>query len=94
MMSLQRIWSILPAVRLLTKKRFMEALKNKVIRGAALDVFENEPALASGTRGVDNIVLTPHAASATEETRGEMAKLAAKNIIEVLEGGKPVTPVY
>lgn len=76
------------------EKALVEALKNKVIRGAALDVFENEPALAPGLSELDNAVLTPHAASATEETRGEMAKLAAKNIIEVLEGGKPVTPVY
>ena len=76
------------------EKALVEALKNKVIRGAALDVFENEPALAPGLPGVNNAVLTPHAASATEETRGEMAKLAAPNIIDVLEGGKPVTPVY
>ena len=76
------------------EKGLVEALKNKVIRGAALDVFENEPALAPGLAELNNAVLTPHAASATEETRGEMAKLAAQNIIDVLEGGKPVTPVY
>lgn len=65
------------------------ALKNKIIRGAALDVFENEPKLANGLAKLDNIILTPHIASGTEETRGKMAELAAQNIIEVLEGRVP-----
>ncbi|MAG12204.1 D-glycerate dehydrogenase [bacterium] len=64
----------------------VEALKNKTIKGAALDVFENEPKLTDGLAELDNVVLTPHIASATEETRGKMAELAAENIIAVLEG--------
>lgn len=76
------------------EKALVEALKNKVIRGAALDVFENEPALAPGLAELDNVVITPHAASATEETRGKMSELAAQNIIEVLEGRKAINPVY
>ncbi|TSC67621.1 MAG: lactate dehydrogenase-like oxidoreductase [Parcubacteria group bacterium Gr01-1014_66] len=67
----------------------VDALRNNVIRGAALDVFENEPALASGLADLDNCVLTPHTASATEQTRQAMSELAAKNIIEVLEGREP-----
>lgn len=67
----------------------VQALKNNVICGAALDVFENEPKLAPGLSECKNIVLTPHIASATEETRQRMAELAAKNIIEVLEGRTP-----
>ena len=67
----------------------VEALKNKTIKGAALDVFENEPKLAAGMAELDNIVLTPHIASATEETRSKMSELAAQNIIDALEGRTP-----
>jgi len=65
------------------------ALKNGVIRGAALDVYEHEPALAQGLAELENIILTPHTASATEDTRQAMSELAAKNIIEALEGRTP-----
>lgn len=67
----------------------VKALKNNVIRGAALDVFENEPALASGLAALENVILTPHIASATEETRQAMSALAAENIIAALEGKEP-----
>jgi len=66
-----------------------DALKNKVIRGAGLDVFENEPQLAPGLAELENVILTPHAASATEETRAKMSEVAALNIIDALEGGRP-----
>lgn len=71
----------------------VDALKHKTIRGAGLDVFENEPALAEGLAELSNVVLTPHIASATEETRNKMAEIAADNIIAVLNGGDPLTPV-
>ncbi|MBI2640884.1 MAG: D-glycerate dehydrogenase [Candidatus Sungbacteria bacterium] len=67
----------------------VEALKNRVISGAAIDVFENEPALTPGLADLENVILTPHIASATEETRQAMSELAAKNIIEALEGRTP-----
>ena len=67
----------------------VDALKNKVIRGAGLDVFENEPQLAPGLAELENVILTPHAASATEETRAKMSEVAAFNIIDALEGGRP-----
>jgi glyoxylate reductase len=67
----------------------VEALKNGVIRGAGLDVFEHEPDLASGLADLENVVLTPHLASATEETRGKMAELAADNVIAALSGQVP-----
>ncbi len=65
------------------------ALKNKIIRGAALDVFEFEPKITPELLGLDNVILTPHIASATEETRSKMSALAAENIIEALEGRTP-----
>jgi len=67
----------------------VEALKNKIIRGAALDVYEKEPALAPGLADLPNVVITPHTASATEETRGKMGEVAVFNIIESLEGRVP-----
>lgn len=67
----------------------VEALKEGVIRGAALDVFENEPRLAAGLAALSNVVLTPHIASATEATRSEMAIMAARNLIDFFEGRVP-----
>ncbi len=71
------------------EKALVEALKNKTIKGAALDVFENEPSLAPGLAELENVILTPHIASATEETRSKMSDLAAFNIIEALEARTP-----
>jgi glyoxylate reductase len=71
----------------------VEALKSGEIKGAGLDVYEQEPKAAPGLVDLPNTVLTPHTASATEETRGAMSELAAKNIIAVLNGGPPLTPV-
>jgi len=67
----------------------VEALRNKVICGAAIDVYENEPALTPGLAKLDNTVLTPHIASASFETRSKMAEMAAENIIAVLENKTP-----
>lgn len=66
-----------------------DALKNGVIKGAAIDVWEKEPELTHGLADLDNIIITPHIASATEETRQRMGEIAAKNIIEALEGRMP-----
>ncbi|RJQ13611.1 D-glycerate dehydrogenase [Candidatus Parcubacteria bacterium] len=65
------------------------ALKNGIIRGAALDVFEEEPKVHPDLVGLENVILTPHIASATEETRGKMSEVAAVNIIAALEGKIP-----
>lgn len=67
----------------------VEALRNKAIKGAGLDVFENEPALSPGLAELENVIITPHIASATEETRQDMSRIAAENIIAVLEGQTP-----
>ncbi len=66
-----------------------EALKAGVIKGAALDVFEHEPEINPLLLESENVILTPHIASATKEARDEMATLAAKNIIAALSGGTP-----
>lgn len=71
----------------------VEALKTGVIRGAALDVFENEPRLAKGLARCSNVVLTPHTASATKVARDGMARLAAENLIAFFEGRTPPNTV-
>ncbi len=70
-----------------------QALADKRIAAAALDVFEGEPAVHPALLGVPNVVLTPHIASATQATRMKMATLAADNLIAVLNGRAPLTPV-
>ncbi len=85
-----------PVVR---EKALLKALKKKKIRGAGIDVFECEPKIDCDTRDnlalkkMDNVVLTPHIASGTQEARDEMARIAARNIIAVLKGKKAETPV-
>ena len=74
---------------IIDEKALVRALKEGWIRGAAIDVFENEPEVERGLMKLNNIILTPHIASATHETRDKMAALAAKNIIEALEGRVP-----
>ena len=66
-----------------------KTLKEKLIKGAAIDVFENEPSINPNLLKLDNVILTPHIASATEETRNKMAELATQNIIAALEGQEP-----
>ncbi len=71
----------------------VEVLKSGTIKGAALDVGETEPKWAQDLVDLPNVVLTPHIASATYEARSAMGELAAKNIIAVLSGQPPLTPV-
>ena len=78
---------------IIDESALVDALSNKSIAGAALDVFEHEPELASGLINLDNVILTPHIASATNETRDAMSELAAKNIIEILEGRPALTAI-
>jgi glyoxylate reductase len=70
-----------------------QALRAGSIAGAALDVFEHEPAVDAGLLELDNVVLIPHLGSATIETRTAMAVLAARNALAVLAGQPPPTPV-
>lgn len=75
------------------EKALYEALKNKKIWGAGLDVYEKEPEIYPGLTELDNVVLAPHIGSATIETRERMAMMAAMNIEAVLNGREPITPV-
>jgi lactate dehydrogenase-like 2-hydroxyacid dehydrogenase len=71
------------------EKALVQALKEKVIAGAGLDVFEFEPELAPGLVDLPNAVLTPHIASASTATRHQMAEIAVNNIIDFFEGKTP-----
>lgn len=71
----------------------VDALRDATIAGAALDVYENEPSVHPGLIELDNVVLVPHLGSATVETRSAMAELAARNVVAVLRGDQPPTPV-
>jgi len=69
------------------------ALREGMIAGAGLDVFENEPAIHPGLIELEQAVLIPHLGSATIETRTAMAVLAARNALAVVDGKPPLTPV-
>jgi glyoxylate reductase len=71
----------------------VRALSERWIAGAGLDVFEAEPTVHPGLLRLDNVVLAPHIASATEATRHKMATLAVENCLAVLDGRPPLTPV-
>jgi gluconate 2-dehydrogenase len=70
-----------------------EALRDKTISAAGLDVYEGEPSVHPALLEVPNVVLTPHIASASIPTRRAMAALAADNLISFFAGKGPLTPV-
>jgi glyoxylate reductase len=69
------------------------ALQQHLIAGAALDVYEREPEVHKDLLTLENVLLVPHLASGTTETRTAMADLAAENVLAVLSGRRPATPV-
>jgi glyoxylate reductase len=71
------------------EKALVKALKEKWIFGAGLDVYEHEPKISENLKKLDNIVLQPHSASATFESRADMAIMAAKNMLAGLKGEIP-----
>ena len=71
------------------EKALIKALKKEWIFGAGLDVYENEPEISEDLKKFNNVVLQPHSASATFETRTKMALLAAENMIAGLNGKIP-----
>ncbi len=71
------------------EKALVNALKNKKIAGAGLDVFEFEPKITPGLTKLSNVVLTPHIGSAEKNARDEMSVIAAQNIIDFFAGKTP-----
>jgi glyoxylate reductase len=76
------------------EEALVRALEEGEIAGAGIDVYEHEPDIHPGLlRLRERVVLTPHLGSATHETRQAMARLAVDNVLAVLAGGAPITPV-
>ena len=66
-----------------------EALRTHAIFAAGIDVFEDEPRVSPALLACENAVLLPHVGSATFDTRGRMAEVAARNIVARLQGERP-----
>jgi D-3-phosphoglycerate dehydrogenase len=66
-----------------------DALRNNKLRGAALDVYKNEPPRESPLKELDNVIMTPHIGAYTEEAIENMSIQAAQNVVDVLEGREP-----
>jgi glyoxylate reductase len=66
-----------------------QALEQGIIAGAALDVFEHEPKVNPALLGRRDVILTPHIASASVDTRAKMAVMAANNVVALFEGKRP-----
>ena len=69
------------------------ALEERLIAAAALDVYEREPIVHEALLELENVVLAPHLGSATRETRTAMIDLAVSNVLAVVQGQPPLTPV-
>jgi len=78
---------------IVNEEALYNALKNKKLRGAALDVYVNEPPQKSPLMELDNIIMTPHIGAYTEEAIENMGIQAAQNLIDVLEGREPQSRV-
>lgn len=79
---------------IIDEKHLVKMLARKKLFAAGFDVYQNEPSLNNGLLQLVNTVLLPHIGSATFETRKGMALLAVENVIRVLKGKKPITPVF
>ena len=101
LMNAERLGKMKPTAILINSSRgpvvdehaLAEALRDGVIAGAGLDVFEREPAVDPLLVTLENVVLLPHIASASEETRTKMAVRAAQNVLAFLDGTPLLDPV-
>ncbi|MGO4673486.1 2-hydroxyacid dehydrogenase [Bosea sp. 2YAB26] len=75
------------------EQALIEALKNKVILSAGLDVFEDEPRVPAELIAMDHVVLLPHVGSASVHTREQMGQLLVDNLVSWFDGRGPLTPV-
>src|SRR5439155_3346197 len=75
------------------EKALAWALRTRLIAGAGLDVFEQEPTVEPELLTLENVLLVPHLGSGTVETRTAMADLAVRNVVAVLSGTPATTPV-
>jgi lactate dehydrogenase-like 2-hydroxyacid dehydrogenase len=78
---------------LVDEKALIEALRNKTILAAGLDVFENEPSVPQELIALENTVLLPHVGSASVKTRRAMAECVVSNLFAWADGKPPLTPV-
>jgi glyoxylate reductase len=78
---------------LVDESALIMAIESGHLAGAALDVYENEPAVLPALLDNDRVVLMPHAGSATVETRREMARMVVEDVRRVLSGEKPLHSV-
>jgi lactate dehydrogenase-like 2-hydroxyacid dehydrogenase len=78
---------------LVDEKALIEALRNKTILAAGLDVFENEPSVPQDLLALDNAVLLPHVGSASVKTRRAMAQCVVSNVLAWADGKPPLSPV-
>lgn len=76
------------------EQALVDALKKRTIAGAGLDVYEFEPRVHEDLFNLDNVALLPHIGSGTTETRDEMSRMTARNVISVLDGGNALHPVH
>jgi glyoxylate reductase len=79
---------------IIDEKALIRLLRRKKLMAVGLDVFENEPNLNPELLKFPNVLVLPHLGSATREARDGMAELAVKNIISVLRGKPPLSPVF
>ena len=82
-----------PAAAWSTRRRLIDALRQGRLAGAGLDVFENEPDVPEALLAMDQVVLQPHQASATVETREAMGRLVLDNLAAHFAGRPLLTPV-
>lgn len=75
------------------EKALVNALRNKTIAGAAIDVYEKEPFISEELLSMDNVVLSPHSGTATHEGRNAMGAFACQNIIRFFQGDNRITRV-
>lgn len=75
------------------EESLVDALASGHLAGAALDVFENEPAVHPALLAMPNVILTPHMGGGTRQSRSQARRLAVENVALVLRGEPPLTPV-